>query len=208
MAQVLRKNTGNGGFVVIWKIEESVDELLKCLELRPEDLAQVNSYRLTKRKLEFLTTRCLIKDVIDEEPIINYLPSGRPILKNSEYKISISHTKGYVAVAFSEAEYVGVDIEYPSERVAKIYKRFVSEFEEQFIPDSRKVEYYSMMWSLKESMYKMYDRQSSIFNVNFICHPFVLQKEGEIQATFDFEDRETMNFHYLATEDYYLVYHC
>ena len=208
MAQILRKENSNGGIVVVWKIEESADTLLNSLNLREEEVLKVESYKLETRKLEFLATRRLIKDVIQKDPIIDYLESGKPVLKNSEYKISISHTKGFVAVAFSKGKFAGIDIEYPSDRVARIYKRFVSKKEEKFIAENKKVEYYSLMWCLKESMYKMYDRKSSIFNVNFICHPFELKQEGKITATFDFEDCRTMEFEYLATEVFYLVYHC
>ncbi|GAF04706.1 4'-phosphopantetheinyl transferase family protein [Saccharicrinis fermentans] len=208
MAQIFKRNTEKKGLVVVWKIEESADELLQYLKLRRQDLERVKSFKLEARKQEFLAARCLIKQVLGAEPEIDYLDSGKPILKNSPYKISISHTKGYVVVAFSENNLTGVDIEHPSDRVARVSKRFVSSQEERFIPDNKKVEYYTIMWCLKESMYKMYDRQNSIFNINFICHPFKLQREGKISATFDFEERRTMDFEYLTTEDFYLVYHC
>ncbi|WP_066632808.1 4'-phosphopantetheinyl transferase family protein [Labilibacter marinus] len=208
MAEILRKKTQNQGLVVVWKMEESLEELFSMLQLSADDLEKVDSYRLDNRKKEFLTSRCLIKQVINEEPIIEYLDSGKPILKNKDYRISISHTKGYVAVAFSVGEYAGIDIEHPSERVARVYKRFVSEKEAEFIPENQKVEYYTLMWSLKESMYKMYDRKNSIFNVNFICHPFNLNKEGNISATFSFEDHKTMDFEYITSDDFFMVYHC
>jgi len=208
MPQILRRDTKNNGFVVVWKIQESANMLLERLNLSKEDIDRVESYRLESRKQEFLAARCLIKEIIGQEPIIDYLQSGKPVIKNSDYKISISHTKGFVAVAFSKQLFAGVDIEYPSERVARVFKRFVSDEEELFIPENKRVEYYTMLWCLKESMYKMYDRKSSIFNVNFICHPFTLQKQGEIEATFDFEDRRKFSFDYITTDDFYLVYHC
>ncbi len=208
MPQIIRRDTVNQGFVVVWEITESIEELLVRLNLREQDVERINSYKLESRKLEFLAARCLIKDVLEIEPVIDYLDSGKPVLKNSEYKISISHTKGYVAIAFSIGKYAGIDIEYPSERVVKVYKRFVSSKEEKFIPENKKAEYFSLMWCLKESMYKMYDRKNSIFNVNFECHPFLLQEEGKIKASFDFEEYKTMDFEYLVTNDFYLVYHC
>ena len=208
MPQIIRRDTVNQGFVVVWEITESIEELLVRLNLREQDVERINSYKLESRKLEFLAARCLIKDVLEIEPVIDYLESGKPVLKNSEYKISISHTKGYVAIAFSTGKYAGIDIEYPSERVVKVYKRFVSSNEEKFIPENKKAEYFTLMWCLKESMYKMYDRKNSIFNVNFECHPFLLQDEGKIKASFDFEEYKTMDFEYLVTNDFYLVYHC
>ncbi len=207
MAQILRINTNNGGLVAVWKIEESLDQLTGQLNLRVQDIKKLNAYRLESRKKEFLATRCLIKEMLGEDGVINYLDSGKPILKNSAYKISISHTKGYVAVVFSCSDFAGVDIEYPSERVARVYQRFVSPQEELFIPEDKKIPYYTMMWCLKESMYKMYDRENSIFNINFVCHPFQLQKQGKISASFEFEDCRTMDFEYVTNSEFYLVYH-
>lgn len=208
MAQILRKESPDGGLVAVWKIEESLEELTNQLNLRQEDLQKVNSYKLETRKLEFLATRCLVKEMIGFDAVIEYLESGKPVLKNSNYKISISHTKGYAAVVLSYNEFAGVDIEYPSERVARVYTRFVSPQEESFIPNDKKVQYYTVMWCLKESMYKMYDRKNSIFNFNFICHPFELQKQGQISASFKFEDYRTMDFEYIIDPNFHLVYHC
>lgn len=207
MARILRTDTNNGGLVAVWQIDESLDQLTGQLNLREEDLQKLNAYKLETRKKEFLATRCLLKELLGVDGVIDYLDSGKPILKNSNYKISISHTKGYVAVVLSCSEFAGVDIEYPSERVARVYQRFVSPQEELFIPEDKKVAYYTMMWCLKESMYKMYDRQNSIFNINFICHPFQLQKQGKIRASFEFEDCRTMDFDYVTNMDFYLVYH-
>ena len=207
MAQILCKNTNNGGLVAVWKIEESLDQLIEQLNLREEDLKKLNAYKLDNRKKEFLATRCLIKEILGVDGLIDYLDSGKPVLKNSNYKISISHTKGYVAVVFSYSEFAGVDIEYPSERVARVYQRFVSPQEELFIPDDKRIEYLTMMWCLKESMYKMYDRKNSIFKINFVCHQFQLKKKGKMSASFKFEDYRTMEFEYMTTDDFYLVYH-
>ncbi|SMO57648.1 4'-phosphopantetheinyl transferase superfamily protein [Saccharicrinis carchari] len=208
MPLLLHKETDTGGTVAVWKMKESLDVLFSKLNLHQKDRDKVNAYKLESRKKEFLATRCLIKEVLGIDAVIDYLDSGKPVIKNSDFKISISHTKGYVAVAFSRGEFAGIDIEYPSERVARVYKRFVSPQEELFIPEDKKVEYYTMMWCLKETMYKMYDRKNSIFTINFICHPFQLKKQGAIRATFDFEDCHTMDFEYVTTPAFYLVYHC
>lgn len=208
MARILCIDTDNGGLAAVWQIEEPLDQLVAQLNLREEDLQKLNGYKLESRKKEFLATRCLIKEILGVDGVVDYLDSGKPILKNSAYKISISHTKGYVAVVFSSSEFAGVDIEYPSERVARVYQRFVSPQEELFIPEDKKVQYYTMMWCLKETMYKMYDRKSSIFNINFVCHPFQLRRQGKIRASFEFEDCRTMDFDYVANNEFYLVYHC
>ncbi len=207
MPQILKKETQKG-FVVVWEMTESLEELLKEVQLSTEEQIKIKSFKLDTRKQEFATSRFIIQKTLNIIPQVSYLPSGKPVLYNSDYKISISHTKGYVAVAFSKREFAGVDIEFPSDRVSRVYTRFVSDEEQQFIPENQKKEYYTLLWCLKEAMYKMYDRKSSIFNVNFVCHPFQIQKEGSISASFCFETNETMGFNYIVDEHFYLVYHC
>lgn len=208
MPQILKKDTDNMGIVAIWKIIEDWELLASLLVVRDEELEKVKSFRLDSRKQEYLAVRCLIKEVLGIDPVINYLPSGKPVLQNSEYQLSISHTKGYVTIALSKGKYVGIDIEFPSERVARVYERFISQKESSFIPEERQLEYYTLIWCLKETMYKMIDRKSVIFNHHFICHPFDLKKNGRLHASYTENKIELMDFDYLITKDFYLVYHC
>lgn len=208
MPQILRKDKDNMGIVAIWKMDEDWELLASLLALRDEELEKVSAFRLDSRKQEYLAVRCLIKEVLGIDPVIDYLPSGKPILQNSEYQLSISHTKGYVSIALSKGKYVGIDIEYPSERVARVYERFISNEESSFIPEERQLEYYTLIWCLKETMYKMIDRKSVIFNHHFICHPFVLEKSGCLHASYTEKELERMDFDYLIEKDYYLVFHC
>ena len=133
------------GFLGMWKIEESSDEISSRLELSEYDNARVTSFKLESRKKEYLASRLLIKELLEIQPIIKYFPSGKPFLANSDYQISISHTKGFAAVVISEKNKAGIDIEIPSKRVTKISSRFISNEEDKFIPDDKKIEYYTLM---------------------------------------------------------------
>ncbi len=208
MPVYLKKEEANGGILAVWEISESVDELLKQLNLSEAELNRLNAFRLDKRKLEFLATRCLIKALIQTDPVINYLDTGRPILENSTYNLSISHTKGFAAVVLSKGAYSGIDIEHPSERVVKVYDRFVSSEEKAFIPESKQLEYFTLLWSLKEAMYKIFDEKSVIFNRDLKCYPFKLSCEGEIKALFCLNKEVELTYKYITSKDFYLVYHC
>lgn len=208
MPVFLRKDEENGGIVAVWHISESVEELTSALNLREVDLQKVNSFRLDIRKQEFLATRCLIKEILAIEPEIDYLDTGRPVLKNSTYKLSISHTQNYAAISLSKNKQVGIDIEYPSHRVSKVFKRFISDEEHSFIPADKEVEYFTLIWCLKESMYKLFDEKSIIFNLHLKCMPFKLANEGELDALFCMNKEVKLKYKYLTTNKFYLVYHC
>ncbi len=208
MPLVFRKDIGDSGIISVWEINETPADLANKLILSESDSQKYESYKLDKRKAEFLAIRCLLKEILDIEPLISYLPSGRPVLENSDYNLSISHTNGYAAIALSKGNNVGIDIEYPSKRVNNIYSRFISNQESEFIPEENKTAYYTLIWSLKETMYKIYDEQSIIFNEHLICEPFKISTEGEINALYCKEVSTILKYKYLVTPDYYLVYHC
>ncbi len=208
MSLFFKKEECSGGIVAVWKITESVDELQSQLTLQESELIRLNSFRLDKRKLEFLATRCLLKEVLHEDPVISYLESGRPVLQNSNYNLSISHTKGYAAVALSNTKFSGIDIEHPSERVVKVYDRFVSKEENQFIPKDKELQYYTLIWCLKEAMYKVFDEKSIVFNRDLKCYPFLLDNEGQIRALFSLHENVELNYKFITTNDFYMVYHC
>lgn len=208
MPQFLRKDDLNGGIVAVWKVTEEIDELRGRLSLSDKDIQKLNSFKLSKRKQEFLATRCLIKEILGIEPEIDYLETGRPVLRNSNYRISISHTQCYVAIALSRNQQVGIDIEYPSERVGRVYDRFISMEECSFIPEAHKIKYYTLIWCLKEAMYKLYDEKSVIFNRDLKCMPFVLQDEGTVEAIYCVQNNISLQYRYMTTNEFYLVYHC
>ena len=95
----------------IWKTEESTEELLALLPDPERYEQQLTRFSSPHRKLEWLSVRVLLYQLLGEEKIIEYAPSGKPRLADSSYFISISHTRGYVAVILSPRSEVGIDIE-------------------------------------------------------------------------------------------------
>lgn len=80
---------------------------------------------------------CIAISVAGEEKTIEYAPSGKPHLADSSYFISISHTRGYVAVILSAVSEVGIDIEQYGQRVHKVAHKYmrpdelISEYQEK-----------------------------------------------------------------------------
>lgn len=106
----LYRTYSEGDFLLgIWKSDETTEQLLALLEHKDwyeEKLAVFSE----KRKHEWLSVRVLLKALCGEEKEIAYYPSGRPYLKDGCRYISISHTRGYVAVALHSSCEVGMDI--------------------------------------------------------------------------------------------------
>ncbi len=194
------------GIVAVWKIEESSSWFLSQLNLPDTDLKKVSEFKLETRKQEFLAVRVLIHELLNINPEIKYLASGKPVLVNSNYNLSISHTKGYAAIVLSEDIKAGVDIEIPSDRILKVSSRFVSVKEDDFIPEESRLYYYTLLWSLKEAMYKIYDQKNIIFNRHLEAKAFVLKEDGCIEGIYSKDYEECLNYTYKIAEDFCLVY--
>ena len=187
-------------------ITETPEELLSQLE-------QKMWYRPTlagmapHRQREWLMVRVLLKKILGEEKQIAYTSAGVPYVVDSSCHISISHTKGYVAVAMDETGPVAIDIEQISPRVEKIRSRFMNETEEQHLSQTHPLIHLLLHWSAKETLFKYMHEQDIDFKSQFHIHPFepVL---GEWRAFAAHETRTERQqgfvIHYLVEKEYVL----
>ena len=115
----------------IWKTEESPEELLAMLPHQEVYREGMRRFTAAHRRLEWLAVRVLLYTLSGEEKEIAYHPSGKPYLADDSASLSISHTKGYVAVVLGlPGREVGVDIEQYGERVRKVAHKFMREDEQ------------------------------------------------------------------------------
>tara|TARA_B100000902_G_scaffold384483_1_gene424702 strand:- start:1421 stop:2002 length:582 start_codon:yes stop_codon:yes gene_type:complete len=146
---IIKKISNAESIIWIWKIEESIDELIELTD-------QTTDIKNEIKRKEFYASRILIERMC-KALNLNYQGikkdnNGKPHLINSRYHISISHKFPYVSVIF-DTKKCGVDIERIDEKVRKIKSKFLSEDEELIVGENLKklVEY----WSMKETAYKV-----------------------------------------------------
>lgn len=178
---LLKKWKSRGAIWGIWHVKETVDELKSMLaeyQFIEEDLS---GYKSESRRMEYLAVRVLLKEVTGSCARILHMPSGRPYLEDGGMKISISHTKGYVAVGLHPDSDLGIDIEYYSERVAKVSSRFVRDDEMEYISenvpsdaiqDKNFIYRLLLIWSGKETLYKIIDSPEVDFREHLRIYPF------------------------------------
>ncbi len=167
----------------IWKLEESLDELHHMLQLSEDDLRTLKNFKSEYRKREWLTVRVLVKTLLKSAEFnIAYHKNGKPLLVNSHFSISISHTKNFVAVLLTEHEAAGIDLETIQPRIEKIAKRFITPEEEQFITADKKINYQHVIWGTKETLFKIYAKGELNFLDNLHVEKFQLKKSGELTA--------------------------
>ena len=193
-----------GGQLLVWRTVESPDVLLGELHL-PENLADYRALRSAKRQLEFLGVRVALKRLLGQEFHIFYETSGKPFLPDSCYKVSISHSREWVAVAIHPSISVGVDIECPTDKVLRVYHKFLHTAELDMLSDRVGILSLQVIWSGKEALYKIIGAEAVDFAAHMRMLPFALQEENDVTME-HIPTGRLYRAHYIQNDQYTLVY--
>ena len=149
----------------VWKIKESEEELREGLHFHSrleQRLAKLKAG--SQRKGVLAVQQLLLKAGID--PItMQHDAAGIPRLP-SQY-ISISHAKGYAAIALGSIP-LGVDIEQLRDQVQRITSKFVHASENFAQTTSELIQ----LWTAKEAVYKAVEVPGIHLNQQLLVHPF------------------------------------
>lgn len=191
--------------LLVWEITQSIDELVSGFEdftLFAVDFEKINS---DKRKLEFLGTRWLLKILLEKEINVQYTADGKPYLNDGSYHISLSHSGKWMAVMTHPTMQVGIDIECPTDKIQKVYKRFLSETEQTALSGGKDIKQLQIAWSAKEALYKIIGKEAIDFANQLQLLPFEVQTEGRITAQ-HLVTNTVYQLTYTQTAAYTLVY--
>ena len=190
----------------IWEINETLNELLQMVHLKDTDRQKLEKFGSESRKKEFLCTRILIQQCLGSDVQVYNDEHGKPHLISSDLKISITHTKNFVAILLSKTHVHALDMEYLSERVYRIAPRFLSKSELQNISETNKTLHLYQHWCAKECLIKLYGKKDIhlIDELKIdIFQPSDKRFTGEVCRA-DFSKKYT--FEYLQFDEYLLVY--
>ena len=179
--------------ILVWEITETLEEIIALGKG-----INTSNYTSKKRKKEHLASRLLVNEICPTKTII-YNEFGAPELNNGKH-ISISHSKELVAVILSDKK-TGLDIEQISEKSLRIASKFVSA--RNLIKLNK--EKATLIWCLKEAIYKWHQKGGVDFIKDIIIPEFFAKKNGKVTAYFR---RKKLNLNYLKINNHYLVYVC
>ncbi len=180
----------------IWKVTETEQWFVQNISLSESLKATLSNYKSESRRIEVLATYALLQTLTnDNTATITHNSSGKPF--SSHGFISISHTKGYVALILSTNKQVSVDVEYISNRVEKIRHKFLREDE---TPNSLPT--LLLHWTAKETLYK-YASECDLSFSEMRVLPFGLQNKG----IFYIENLKLHTKHpvYYETNDHFII---
>jgi 4'-phosphopantetheinyl transferase EntD len=174
--------------VKIWKITESFDDLMAGLVLKQESSDRVLSMKSEWHQRGFLCARHLLMDLGYTDLDLYYDNNGKPHLKDGKC-ISITHSFLFVGVIVSDAE-VGIDIEMQRDKIARIAPKFIDyEFNYLKKDSENYINELTIIWCIKESLYKLFATPGMVFKDHFLVIPFMIQ-DHETVAWIDFENKK------------------
>ena len=179
--------------ILVWKITETLEELLDLYG----NINTIN-YTSEKRKKEHLLSRLMVNKLCENGTII-YNEFGAPELDNGKH-ISISHSNELVTVIISDKK-SGIDIEKISEKALRIASKFVSKKNLTKLNKEKA----TLIWCLKEAIYKWHQKGGVDFIKDIIITEFLAKKHGKVIAYFR---KKELNLNYLKINNHYLVYVC
>lgn len=191
----------------IWKIEESVEELLALLDDQAWARTALEQFTVERRKQEWLAVRILLRMFTDDEKRIVYCENGKPSLTDSNLHVSITHTRGYAAILLSEKEHVGIDIEKVSSQPHRLRARFLSPEELSYSLDAEDIYFPLLAWSAKETAFKMLGLTEVDFREQLRIQPFVQEREGVLEIVESRSAKQGIcRINYVFTDHYVLTY--
>jgi phosphopantetheinyl transferase (holo-ACP synthase) len=193
--------------LLVWKIEESWDEISDMHQLKKPDYDAIMSIKSEKRRIEKVLTRYLTAKLLNKDPLIDYTDTGKPVLNNSSKKISISHTNGFVGVMISDEFEVGLDLELLTERIFRIKHKFMSDTELKVIDEKKEMLHLYLHWCAKECLVKVFDNKSFIFDKDLLVEPFIPELEGAFKVLTNLKNKKELNdIQYVQKEEMVIVW--
>ncbi|HLW31192.1 MAG TPA: 4'-phosphopantetheinyl transferase superfamily protein [Aequorivita sp.] len=191
--------------VLIWKIEESFEELSNGTALTENCASRVANMKSDLHRRGFMSIRHLMALAGYSDFDLFYDENGKPHLKDG-MKISITHSFIFSAIIISDTE-VGIDIEKQRNKILRIAHKFTPIEEYRTIAnEDALIRKLTIVWAAKESLYKSFSEKS----VSFLQHINVdeFQLDNSITtARVDYNGKETVyDIEFLEFEGFTCAY--
>ena len=192
------------GELGIWQLAESSEDLKAQFHFSQKEQEEYDGIKAERRKREYLAARLCLANLLSGNPEIEYLKSGKPILKNNEKEISITHSAELVAVLVSDRK-IGIDAENTDRNIDKVSTRFLHKQEFETLNNSKDPQVGTVLyWSAKEAIFKCTDIEGVQFNEQIYISPFEIKNEGSFKGCLN--NTDFYKLWYLFYENNVIVY--
>ncbi|SNR14583.1 4'-phosphopantetheinyl transferase family protein [Tenacibaculum jejuense] len=196
----------NTAKVLIWKIEESYDDLFQGTNLTSQSLKRVSNMKSDLHQRGFLSVRHLLREVGYEDHDLFYDEFGKPHLKDGTH-ISITHSFTFSALIVSKEKKVGIDIEKRRDKIVKIAHKFTPIEEYKSIANhDALVSKLTIVWGAKESLYKIYGKKKLLFLDHIYVEDFSFENDTTTGKILYEGTTSNFDINFLEIEDFTCVY--
>jgi len=209
MGLVLKKQVDDDCLLGVWEITEDFDTLFGQVKLLPDEKITLDGFLNHQRKLEWLSVRVLMNNLLEKDCSIVYNEQRKPFLACKSHNISISHSKNLTSILVSKNKRVGIDLEFMSHQIDNISRKFINNNEEITTdPEFKRLHLY-IHWCAKEALYKICDKQDINFKQNLTIRPFHIKFEGKLSGLVDNKyGHELFYLNYFIIDSYVVVWCC
>lgn len=176
LLKIINKKKFNYG---IWKITESVEELLNKADFNNIEIKYFEKFKNLDRKKQSITSRLILNELSNKKVNVCYNKNGAPV-SNEIKNISISHSNK-LSVALISDNLVGIDIQKKSEKIQIIQKKFIAKNDSnKSFNDSYFLHY---IWCSKEAIFKTLNGLPCSFKKNIFLKNLTEKKSlGHYQS--------------------------
>lgn len=187
--------------LAIWEIAEDPAFFLPSVGLRYPVMHP-------QKQAQHLAAGYLLLQLFPDFPYHDmvYPAAGRPFVPGNHFYFSLTHSGNMAAAIVSKSVAVGIDMELISDRVLRVRHKFLSEEEWRWVGSyngEEKRNLLTLLWTVKETVYKWYNRPGTLFNREILVDSFELQTKGEIPVRIG---PARVQVAYNRVGDYYLSY--
>ena len=209
MPLVIQKNIEHDVMLAVWHITESKDELKSLIG---DDFYEHNMHEKMEKvsAMHYLASRVLLAQQFSYTKCnLHKNEYNKPLLEiNGEHQyVSITHSHDYAAIIFSKTCEVGIDLEWVDKRINRVAHKFMNEKETKYAGDENQITEKTIIWSAKETLYKIYGEKAVDFKLNLFIDFFDLKENGTMQTHIKKDDYENqIQVNYECFENYVLTY--
>ncbi|TDD96600.1 4'-phosphopantetheinyl transferase family protein [Flavobacterium cellulosilyticum] len=199
--------------ILVWKITESLEDLLSKVVLKETTQLRLNGMKSELHQRGFLSVRMLLQEAGFNDFDLHYDAFGKPYLNPNErhtepVEVSITHSHNFSVIIISE-DAAGIDIELQREKIMRIADKFVNEKELSRLRCFDTNDYIrklTVKWGVKESIFKIRNESGISFKNHIQVNTFEL-KDTKTTALLDFENtKQEFNVYFEEFENFTLVY--
>lgn len=171
----------------MWHVQEDEKFFTDRLNIYENEQEILNQIRHPQRRLEWLSSRLCLKELLKIRHRVESLneDTGKPYLSDGSFEISYSHSNMYSGAIASEGLPVSIDLEDLSKkRNPKTAYLFMHPTELEYYQSTGDLNLFFLIWSSKETLYKIYAKRGIAFKDNLLINPErkPLQQKGTVSG--------------------------